>query len=97
MSLMPRSRLSNDSDRSPTVAVSTMARPSATPAHQGPSRASVTPATPSTTANTADPARPSQDFFGLTDGASGCLPHTTPNAYPPMSLPMATMRNASTR
>ncbi len=32
-----------------------------------------------------EPAKPSQDFFGLIDGAIGCLPRNTPAAYPPVS------------
>ena len=34
---------------------------------------------------TADPAKPSHDFFGEMTGAIGCLPNSTPAAYPPMS------------
>ena len=35
---------------------------------------------PPTAQNSADPAKPSQDFFGLTVGAIGCLPNSTPAA-----------------
>ncbi len=80
MSLMPRSRLSSDSDRSPIVAATTMAAPSRAPAYQGPSSASATQTTPSDIASAKEPTIPSQDFFGLTDGASGCLPNTVPTA-----------------
>ena len=34
----------------------------------------------------AEPAKPSQDFFGLTVGAIGCRPNSTPATYPPTSL-----------
>jgi hypothetical protein len=40
---------------------------------------------PTTVQTTTDPAKPSHDFFGLTDGAIGCFPKSTPTAYPPMS------------
>ncbi len=33
----------------------------------------------------AEPAKPSQDFLGEILGAMGCLPHTTPTAYPNVS------------
>ena len=44
-----------------------------------------------------EPAKPSQDFFGLIDGAIGCLPNSTPAAYPPTSLATTVAMKASTR
>ncbi len=44
-----------------------------------------------------EPAKPSQDFFGLMDGAMGCLPNSTPAAYPPTSLATTVAMKASTR
>ena len=46
--------------------------------------------TPATTQVSADPAKPSHDFFGEITGAIGCLPNSTPAAYPPMSEAMVT-------
>ena len=57
---------------------------------QFPWSTSVTESTPTTTQLAHDPAKPSQDFFGLTVGAIGCLPNMTPAAYPPMSLLIVT-------
>ena len=46
---------------------------------------------------TSDPAKPSHDFFGLIDGAIGCLPASTPTAYPPTSEATTHSMNVSTR
>ena len=35
---------------------------------------------PPTTQVSTDPPKPSQDFLGLTEGAIGCLPSSTPKA-----------------
>ena len=40
----------------------------------------MTVTTPPITQASAEPAAPSQDFLGLTDGAIGCLPASTPTA-----------------
>ena len=40
---------------------------------------------------------PSHDFFGLIVGAIGCLPNSTPAAYPPTSLATTTAMNVRTR
>src|SRR5699024_4653718 len=78
MSLMPRSRLSRDCERSPPVETSTSTAPIRAPAHQGRSSArvptAVTPAVP----RSREPANPSQLFFGLIRGAIGCFPNSTP-------------------
>ena len=47
--------------------------------------------------NSAEPTSPSQDFFGLTFGAIGCLPNSTPAAYPPMSLRTVSSTKTMTR
>src|SRR6266545_1695069 len=73
MSLIPRSRLSNDSARSPR-----------------------TDAAPTPVA-TSEPASPSQDFFGLTLGAIGCLPNRAPKKYPPVSESTTPARVHNTR
>src|SRR5688500_7174223 len=56
-----------------------------------------TSATPAITHAMAEPAKPSQDFFGLTLGAMGCLPNMTAAAYPPTSLHTVVAMNAVTR
>ena len=44
-----------------------------------------------------DPANPSQLFLGEIAGAIGCLPNSTPAAYPPVSEATTTIRKVSTR
>ena len=44
-----------------------------------------------------EPAKPSQDFFGLIVGAIGCLPASTPAAYPPTSEATTQSRKVSAR
>ena len=44
-----------------------------------------------------EPAKPSHDFFGLIVGAIGCLPASTPAAYPPTSEATTQIMNVSTR
>ena len=48
---------------------------------------------PAATQNTTEPPKPSHDFFGLIRGAIGCLPNSTPAAYPPTSLHTAVRMN----
>ena len=97
MSLMPRSRLISDSPRSPIVAETAMAAPNTSPPHHGPSRASASSGVATIMQAVTEPAKPSQDFFGLIDGAIGCLPNSTPAAYPPTSLATTVAMKASTR
>ena len=78
MSLMPSSRLTMDSARSPAVAAATMPTARTTPTHQGlPSRKTAA-RTPTTMAPAMEPAKPSQVFLGLIFGAIGCLPREAP-------------------
>jgi hypothetical protein len=94
---MFRSRLINDSPRSPTVAETAIAAPKISPPHQGPSRVRTISRTPASMQATTDPAMPSHDFFGLIDGAIGCLPRRTPAANPPTSLHTTVTMKAITR
>src|SRR5689334_4628044 len=94
MSLMPRSRLIIDSPRSPSVAVTASASPNGAPCHQESWNTYRKEAAPNTVQPTSDPANPSIDFFGLTVGASGCLPRNTPVAYPAVSLQTTAAMNA---
>ena len=78
MSLIPRSRLTCDSTRSPSTPVITSIRPER---HADPrglveqerhrQHGAVMP-------NTSEPPSPSHDFFGLIAGAIRCLPNSTP-------------------
>jgi hypothetical protein len=90
MSLMPRSRLIDDSIKSPVVAATAAAAPATSPVHHGPCSASTTHATPTAMQNSTEPAKPSHDFLGLMVGAIGWRPARTPTAYPPMSLATVT-------
>jgi hypothetical protein len=78
MSLIPRSRFSIDSTRSPQVATATRATPSTTPTHHGACSPKTVMQTAATVPSTTEPAKPSHDFFGLIRGAIGCLPNSTP-------------------
>ncbi len=80
MSLMPRSRLTWDSTRSPSVHVSTSTRPSSAPIHDGLPASKVAVRVAAVIPKTSEPANPSQDFFGLIAGTIGCLPNSTPTA-----------------
>ena len=60
MSLMPSSRLTMDSARSPAVAAATMPTASTTPNHHGSPSTKTMASTPTTTAPAIDPANPSQ-------------------------------------
>src|SRR6218665_3275859 len=85
MSLIPISRLSKDSTRSPRVAANTTHTPKISPIHQGePSRNCIN-SEATTTLLTSPPAPPSHDFFGLIIGAMGCLPNNSPNPEAPVS------------
>src|SRR5665213_1245164 len=97
MSLMPRSRLIKDSLRSPTVAVTTMAKPKTTPCHHAACRVNGNNRPAHNAHASVDPANPSHDFFGETLGAIGCLPRNTPTAYPPVSLHTTVATNTVTR
>src|SRR5690606_6905683 len=94
--LIPRSRLSNDSARSPRTAAPATTTPKRTPAHHA-MPASPSPTAPPAAAASSEPARPSHDFFGLTDGAIGCRPKNTPDTYPPVSVRPTATRVTSTR
>ena len=59
--------------------------------------AKVAKAAPAAAHAMAEPTMPSQDFFGLTVGAIGCRPNSTPAAYPPTSLHTTVATNAKTR
>src|SRR5699024_4826330 len=96
MSLMPRSRLSSDWERSPPVETSTSTPPIATATGQGRSSARVPTAGTAAVPSSRDPANPSQLFFGLIRGAIGCVPNSTPATYPPMSLPTGPSTASST-
>src|SRR4051794_17232676 len=96
MSLIPRSRLIIDSQRSPSVAVTTIASPNSTPCHQDASKSWVRNTVPPATQATVEPAKPSQLLAGLTVGAIGCRPSTTPAAYPPTSLQTTVAMNVTT-
>src|SRR5665647_516502 len=89
MSLSSRSRLIRDSARSPSVAVSTEASPSAMPISGLASNATTMPTAPTADASSNEPARPSQVFLGLTEGARRFRPRRTPAVYPPVSLAVA--------
>ncbi|OAX67731.1 hypothetical protein A5N15_01285 [Rothia kristinae] len=78
MSLMPTSRLTMDSERSPTVEAMTSSTASTAPCHQGSCSSRTAQRMPTATEPTMEPAKPSQVFFGLIRGAMGCLPHRTP-------------------
>ena len=60
------------------MAASITASPQTTPCQISPSSRVGSSTAPPTAQNSADPAKPSQDFFGLTVGAIGCLPNSTP-------------------
>ena len=66
--------------RSPIVATGATRAPSTAPCHQGPSRVSGIAIAPTSAHEMTDPAKPSQDFFGDSFGAIGCLPSRTPKA-----------------
>ena len=74
-----------------------MASPNTAPCHQAPCSSRVTRAVPPTTQATVEPAKPSQLLAGLTVGAIGCRPSTTPAAYPPTSLQTTVAMNVTTR
>src|SRR5689334_24014922 len=75
MSLTPRSRLISDSPRSPSTDAPATARPKIAPCHQpAPSIRKCSATALPAAVQKSEPAKPSQDFFGLTDGAIGCLP-----------------------
>ena len=81
MSLMPRSRLISDSPGRrwwPTAAMRRRrraARPTTGRGRRGRASGVATIMQAVT-----EPAKPSHDFFGLIDGAIGCLPNSTPAA-----------------
>src|SRR6476646_3519864 len=97
MSLTPRSRLISDSARSPPVAVTATAAPTSKPCHHWPPSSSHTVNAPPIIAATTEPEKPSQDFFGEIDGAIGCLPNSTPAAYPPVSEATTMIRKVMIR
>src|SRR3954451_19062281 len=97
MSLISRSRLIIDSPRSPSVAVTTIARPNTRPFHQASWNVSVRNRTPATEHAITDPANPSHVFAFETIGASGWRPNSTPVAYPPVSLQTTVATKTITR
>ncbi|CNL82007.1 Uncharacterised protein [Mycobacterium tuberculosis] len=80
MSLMPRSRLTCDSTRSPSAVVSTKSTPSSAPIHGVLPTRKVAVMIVAVIPHTSEPAKPSHDFFGLIVGTIGCLPNNTPTA-----------------
>src|SRR5699024_7263387 len=69
MSLMPRSRFTSDSNRSPIEATITITAPKTTPCQYCAPNRKCSANAPANTPASIDPEKPSQVFFGLIDGA----------------------------
>ncbi len=76
---MPALRFSRDSNRSPQMPSTTIARPSAASASGAQPGSAAAPATAmNSVPKTTPPIAPSIVFFGLIDGASGRRPNVRP-------------------
>ena len=83
---MAKSRFSDDSIKSPVVAVITASNPTRAPIAGFKSKRYLKARYPPRAVKIIEPIRPSQDFFGEMVGTIGCLPINTPTRYPKVSL-----------